>query len=93
MKTLRNILGAVVVVVLVLAPGMIGGTIQTHYHQVGVVTAINGDEVTVMDNRGELWVYSTNKEFALCDKVKLTMFTNYTDDTIYDDVIVKIKKF
>jgi hypothetical protein len=92
MKAFKTFCEAVIVIVLLFVPAMIGGTIETHYKQVGIVTAINEDRIVVMDNRGELWTFVTDKDFAICDKVQILMFNNYTDDTIYDDVVVKVKK-
>ena len=92
MKAFKTFCGAVVVIFLLFAPAMIGGTIETHYKQSGIVTSVNEDRIVIMDNRGELWTFVTDKKFSICDEVQILMFNNYTDNTIYDDVVVKVKK-
>jgi hypothetical protein len=92
MKAFKTFCEAVIVIVLLFVPAMIGGTIETHYKQMGIVTSVNENGIVVMDNRGELWTFTTSKDFAICDKVQILMFNNYTDDTIYDDVVVRVKK-
>ena len=44
------------------------------------------------DNKDNNWIWvSSNSTLTVGDTVKMWMFTNYTDDNIYDDSIESIK--
>lgn len=68
------------------------GWYDTHYTRKDcVVVSYTENTVTFEDEQGHLWeAYTQGLEYG--DKVDLVMFTNYTDNTIKDDVIKKIKK-
>ena len=85
----KNILGVVVLVlVFFIAPGVMGN-IETHYTKKAVVVNVKDNNVVVVvDKNDEMWSF-VGDSFSKGDKVKLTMFNNYTDDAIYDDEIVR----
>lgn len=80
------------VVVLFICPG-IAGWYETHYTIEAKVIDIEADGcVVVEDTTGNIWA-DYAEGFRIGDKVKVTFFTNYTDETRKDDIIEKIKKF
>lgn len=65
----------------------LGGYIENHYTMYGYATT-DGNNTIVVDERGEEWIfenYSTN------GNVKIYFHNNFTDNTRYDDIILKIK--
>lgn len=66
------------------------GNLETHYTRQAVVTSIEEDEIVVLDNSDHVWTFEGDG-YKVGDKVILKMFTNYTDDNIYDDEIVSAK--
>lgn len=79
----------IVLVFCVVIPG-ICGNIETHYTREATVVAIQGNKVIVEDTRGNEWSFYGGG-FVEGDKVKMRMFTNYTDSNIYDDEIKDVK--
>lgn len=88
-KFLTGFFGAVMVTLLLLAPAIIGGTIETHYFLKATVSAVFLDEVVVIDEKGEKWCFE-GEGFAVDDKVRLLMDTNCTDFNFEDDKIVNV---
>ena len=88
-KVLKYFCGAVMVTLLLLAPAIIGGAIETHYFLKAMVSAVLPDRVVVVDENGETWSFKGDN-FAVDDKVKLLMHTNCTDFNFEDDKIVKV---
>lgn len=66
------------------------GNLETHYSRQAVITAVKGNEVVVLDNTDNVWAFKGDG-YKVGDEVTLKMFTNYTDDNIYDDEIVSVK--
>lgn len=90
-KILKYFCGAVMVTLLLLAPAIIGGAIETHYFLKATVSAVFPDRVVVIDENGETWSFEGDN-FAVNDKVRLLMDTNCTDFNFEDDKIVKVFK-
>ena len=63
-----------------------GGTIETHYFLKATVSAVVLDEIKVIDENGDTWVFEGDN-FAPGDKIKLYMNTNFTDHTKEDDIV------
>ena len=70
---------------------LIGGYIDTHYTREATVVKINEDEIVVEDSIQHHWSFY-GEDYKIGDKIKMTMFNNYTDSNIYDDKIIKVKK-
>lgn len=61
-----------------------------HYHKLGTVTAVYKDTILIEDIKGDVWeVYED--ELKPGDNVEMTMFTNFTRNNFYDDVIEKVE--
>ena len=84
------LIGVVFTMAFFIVPMGVAGTIETHYYRTAEVVAISGDEITVTDTTDNEWLFYGDG-YTEGDKVKMLMFTNYTDNTIYDDEIVKVK--
>ena len=69
----------------------VAGYIETHYTREVTVVKINEDEIVVEDSIQHHWVFY-GEDYKIGDKIKMTMFNNYTDSNIYDDKIIKVKK-
>ena len=67
--------------------------IKTHYEREAIVIGYQGYDIKVEDKQGNIWVFE-GSDYKLGDKVVLSMYTNHTDENIYDDEIInaKIKK-
>lgn len=79
-----------VVFLFIIVPG-IGGTIDTHYFLQGSIVKEKGKLFTIEDTSGNRWEFEGGK-FECGDKVKVLMFTNYTDRDREDDEIIKVFK-
>lgn len=54
-----------------------------------MIECVNGNEITVKDFNGNLWIFTDNSEdWYKGDVCSLIMHDNYTD-IIYDDTIIK----
>ena len=84
-KLLQGTLNLMVFLIIFIGIPCIGGTIETHYTREGQIVAAG----LVEDTQGELWEVDTDK-FEIGDNVKMLMFTNCTDNTIYDDEVEKL---
>ena len=67
--------------------------IKTHYEREAIVSGYQGYDIKVEDKQGNIWFFEGN-DYKLGDEVVLSMYTNHTDENIYDDEIInaKIKK-
>jgi hypothetical protein len=86
----RKILGLALVATMFFVIPSIAGTLETQYKLDATVIKVVGDEITVVDSNDSVWSF-IGDEFNKGDKVKLTMFNNYTDNIIYDDEIIDAK--
>lgn len=93
-RTTKENLQAILGITLFIALLMVCGRIENYYTRKDcVVSEVNNTEVTVIDKSGYEWVYFTdNKDESPCvgTVVDLKMFTNCTDNNIYDDEIIKV---
>lgn len=87
---INSVVGIVVAFVMLVVPAGVAGTIETHYTREGVVIAIEGSDVVVCDTTDNEWVFE-GEGYIEGDKVSMLMFNAYTDNTIYDDEIVRVK--
>ena len=87
MKTIRNI---IIVIILLVMCGWCSHY-EHHYTRVGTVTRVDCIEVTVRDNSGHYWAFKGDG-YNVDDTVELKMYDNHTDNNIYDDEIVGVKK-
>ena len=81
------------VVMFVILPG-IAGHIETNYERKNCeVIYIADNEITVKDSGDRTWSFyvDDNSELKLHDIVTLKMHTNFTDDTIDDDIVKGVK--
>ena len=86
-----NMLAIVIMLVcFAVVPGF-AGYVDTHYTMTCEVDSVKGEVVTVLDKTGNLWNFYGDG-FRKGDRVKVTFFTNTTDNTRYDDEIIKVEK-
>lgn len=94
MTWLEMICGTLLMVVMfVILPG-IAGHIETTYERKNCeVIYIADNEVTVKDNSDHIWSFyvDENNTLQVHDIVTLQMHTNFTDDTIDDDIVKGVK--
>lgn len=64
--------------------------IKTHYKREAVVIGYHGYDTKVEDKQGNIWVFE-GSNYELGDEVVLSMYTNHTDENIYDDEIINVK--
>ena len=94
-RKLRKIATAIIEWVLfalcfLVVPG-IAGFAETHYSHTAIVSEVDGDEILIEDSTGNLWEYE-GEGYKVGDKLKVTFYTNLTDNTKRDDIITKIKR-
>lgn len=68
---------------------------ETHYNRNGEVVEIQDGIVTIEDTTGNEWRWETKpseEAFQVGDNVRLKMFTNGTDYSIYDDKVLRIEQ-
>lgn len=87
------VLGTLVVGGFFLLMGTVGN-IETHYTRKNCeVMGVHGTRLVIDDDCGYTWEYEVKEGEEIPevgDKVKLKMFTGYTDGTVYDDEVVKV---
>jgi len=69
--------------------------IETTYIKNAVVDSVEENIVIFKDSEGNLWSWEkeeTEKEYTPNEKVKLIMYTNWTDNNSFDDEIKKVKR-
>ena len=91
MRVLKEIVEAIIVLALVLAPPIIGGTIQTTYTMTAEVVSADYGTIAIVDETGELFAFCGDG-FSVGDKVKVRFNTNFTDSTREDDEVRKVWK-
>lgn len=81
-------------IIFVLVSIVFCGYIESHYTREATVCKVENNIVTFTDPQGNFWEWEKEKEddFIMGQKVKLHMSTNYTIDTIEDDIIEKVSK-
>ena len=57
MKTIKNILGGIIVVLFFIALGAIGGTIESTYTMTGEIVSVHDEDIIVIDEKGEEWEF------------------------------------
>jgi hypothetical protein len=64
--------------------------VTNHYHKPGTVVTVYKDTILIEDTEGEVWEFYGDN-FEVGDNVEMTMFTNFTKNNFYDDVVEKVK--
>ncbi len=91
--TVVEMIQGVGVLLLILLVMGVAGYVETHYDRKDcTVVEVVGSCVTAEDKIGELWSYyvGTDSTVVVGDTVTLHMFTNNTDNTIYDDEVIGV---
>lgn len=88
MKILKKIGAGLGIIALMAILGR-AGYWDCHYYRYGIVTNVKNGVVTIEDKRGNAWEYNSTG-FSKGDSVKLLMYTNHTNDTMFDDEIENI---
>jgi hypothetical protein len=92
-KEIKSLIqGALIMCLLIAAVGFVG-TIENTYTKEAKVYEVRGNVVTFEDNHGYLWDWEMSEHecYTRGEVVTLVMHTGYTDGTIEDDEIEKIK--
>lgn len=91
-QTIKNVLAGFTLTLTMLMFIAAAGYSETHYTMEGTVvsTSFNGS-ICIEDAGGNLWDMN-NVGYCRGDKVRVTFFTDYTNETREDDEIVKIKR-
>ena len=88
---MRNILGCIVLVAMFVVGAGVAGNAEHHYNLEGCrVVEVHGTTVVAEDKGGNLWEFD-GEGYTLGARITLKMHTNYTHETIYDDVVVEVK--
>ena len=88
----RERIMAVLMVVMLFAMLCVCSYVEHHYTRKDcVVVSVEEQLVTVEDRCGYVWSYEIDSEAPrVGDVVDLKMYTNITDNTIYDDEVVGV---
>ena len=86
----RFVLVAMVIVLLLATMWMMSSTV---YPRAGFIRAIEYDTGLeyIEDMAGQIWIYGKVEDLSAGDHVAMLMFTNFTPDYIFDDVILDIR--
>lgn len=90
-KAFTNIISIVLIIIMFIVLPSATGYIENHYTIACVVDTINKDNITIKDKTGNLWSFYGDG-FKAGDRVKVTFYNNTTNNTRYDDEIIKVKK-
>lgn len=71
---------------------LVYGILENHYIREGKIVQIEDDLYIIEDTCGNLWISGNKEELFIGDHVILYMDTAGTQNNIYDDIIVYIKK-
>jgi hypothetical protein len=90
-KSIRKFLVASVAIFMLVGMPIIADTYQSYYTQYGEVYSCDINETLIVDATGNIWsVHDT--EFNKGETVKIKFYTNHTDYTREDDIIIEINK-
>ena len=83
----------VLAIVFILFGYVFCGYIENHYTREARVSTIENNTITFIDKNNNKWTWEEAdcENFIMGQPVKLVMSTNYTLDTIDDDIITKVK--
>lgn len=84
-----NRIKVIMLLIILIGAYVVIDKISNHYTINGTVTEATETGCLIVDENGESW-YWENEGFLAGDNVKMTMHTLETQ-TIYDDVIIKVK--
>ena len=79
----------IIFVVFFLVPGFVGA-VETHYTMESTVIETTANEIVVEDKTGNVWSFEGDV-YQVGEEVRVVFFTNYTDNTRNDDIIVRVK--
>ena len=89
-ELIQSVLLGVVFFFLIFGVSGIAGGIESHYTMKGIVLSSSADEIIVRDKTGEEWGFYGDG-FTAGDNVRITFFTNGTDNNREDDEITNVK--
>lgn len=92
MKNLiMSIIGAAVVIIVSILLLGAESYIGSHYTKDALIIYTEGSTVACVTLDGNEWEFE-GKGFNVEDEIRVTFYTNMTDNNIYDDEIEKVKK-
>jgi hypothetical protein len=84
-----------IIIALFIGLAIVTNYMNTHYNRHGKIINIENDEISMLDTTNNIWVWilddNDNNKYTIGQNVELKMHNNYTDDTIYDDIIENIR--
>jgi hypothetical protein len=89
---MRKVLITVLVVLVVVFVGIVYNDVMNYYDMNGTVYSIEGDTIVLLDKTDNLWEIDYTDALKVGDDVKITFYTNRTDNERIDDKIVSIIK-
>ena len=89
-KVTSGIFIAIVFLFLFYVLPVVGDYSDTHYTMNGTIIKTNLDEIIIEDTTGNLWGFNGNK-YQVGDNVRITFYTNHTDNKRQDDEVIKVK--
>lgn len=91
-ETKDRVLGTIALVLMFVVIPTFAEHANSYYNRVAEVVSYNEktQEVVVVDNTQNEWVFFGDN-FRVGDDVKMRMFTNYTEDFIEDDMVVRAR--
>lgn len=86
-------LSMIIIIIVFVLMYVLASYVETHYTREGCkVIAVEGTYVTVEDECGYTWGFAceSHDDYQLGELVDLKMFTNHTNNNIYDDEIIEV---
>lgn len=84
--TIKGLLALIAIIIIL---GIVG-KVENEYTITATVTEISEDKAYTETEKGIEYCLEPNNDLKVGDKVKVTMFTNYTDNR-KDDKVLKVK--
>ena len=91
LEKIKEFIMMIVCVAVFIVPCAIAEDIQYTYSMNGIISEVDGFDVSVIDEDGEEWLFEGDG-FSVGEEVRIKFFNNDTSDRV-DDKIENVKKF
>ncbi len=91
-EMIKEFIMMVVCVAVFIVPVAIADEVQYTYNMNGVISEVDGEDVSFVDEDGEEWLF-VGDGFEVGDEVRVKFYNNNTPADRFDDEVEKVKKF
>lgn len=91
LEKIKEFIMMIICVAVFIVPCAVAEDIQFTYSMNGIISEVDGFDVSVIDEDGEEWLFEGDG-FTVGEEVRIKFFNNDTSDRV-DDKIENVKKF